>query len=158
MDWLKLALWLEVIGFGLSVLMVGVIKIENIKRIANELKEITQGIGLLILAYLLVPYIMGLFLVDEKWWFKGRWDKAKLDELFPRRPARQRLINALKGIGILIVVFPVTHIVLYIIELPEYLINKLALLLKTRETATFWFLFIGSVMILAGLIIELANV
>ena len=76
-EWTKIALWLEVIGFGISVLIVGVIKIENIKRIADDSNKILGAICLLILAYLLVPYIRGLSLLDEKWPVQGKMGTRK---------------------------------------------------------------------------------
>ena len=89
--------------------------------------------------------------------FRGRWEQEKLDKLFLRLPLRQRLINVFKGIGILIVIAPLTLIILFTIQLPEYLLSIIAHFFKTREKATSWFLVVGSLMIFAGLVIELVN-
>lgn len=155
--WTKVALWLEVIGFGLSVIMVSVIKLEKIKQIADLFTEIVAALGTILLAYLMIPYIVGLFSLDEKWPFRGRWNEKALDKFFPKRSVRQKFINILMGIGILIVVVPLTIITLFAIELPKNILNLIARLFKTNKTASYAFLAFGSLMIFIGLLIEAIN-
>jgi hypothetical protein len=155
--WTKAALWLEVIGFGLSVIMVSIIKLERIKQIADLFTEIVAALSKILLAYLMIPYIVGLFSLDEKWPFRGRWNKEALDKYFPKRTIWQKFINILMGIGILIVVVPLTMITLFAIELPEKILNLIARLFKTNETASYAFLAFGSFMIFIGLLIEAIN-
>ncbi len=95
--WIRVALWLEVIGFGLSVLMVSVIKIERIKQVADLFATIVETLGIILLVYLLIPYIFGLFSLDEKWLFRGRWGKEALDKFSPKKPIWRRIINVFIG-------------------------------------------------------------
>jgi hypothetical protein len=155
--WIKVGLWLEAVGFGLSVIMVAVIKLERIKQIADLFTEIVGALGTILLVYLMIPYIFGLFSLDEKWLFRGRWNKDALDKYFPKRSIWQVFIRILMGIGILIVFVPLTMITLLAIELPEKLLNLIARLFKTNKTASYAFLAFGSIMIFIGLLMEAIN-
>jgi hypothetical protein len=139
------ALWLEVVGFFMSAVLIGFVKWKLVKRINDGLKSFVARLPtILFKSFEPIVWLLSHMATEG-----GKIPEGIEPEHLPKYQLKQIMWVAF--------VAPVLLILLTALVIPIYLLALIAKLFSGHNVITNTLIIVGTAMILAGLIIELVS-